>query len=570
MKKIRLFSAVLALILALLLMLSACGGGAGGAETTGGSENGDVTTADQADGETTAEASSGDGESGATTTEDIVTEGNDPPVSDPGDEPCGQIDEYGDELELNMTAVWSIKAHSDAQGVNCRVVQGGCTDGTYIYVALNDGQSKSDQSISAIRKYDIATKTLVATFENLKISHCNDMTYNPETNEILMVHNSPDRNHISVYDADSLEFKEMITVDLEIYSMAYDPYEQCYWAGISYGYTFAKLDFNFRQVGDIYEGEVTNNTKQGMDIDSKYIYFLQYNKNCIVVYNKAGEFVRKIDLPKQDKEPENICHIGEDFYIGYYEGGGGTMYYVTLGEAEPAPFSVTMEEMLTFSSYTDGKGNTMKMAQGMCTDGTYLYIAQNNSDAQTSIIRKIDPKTGTTVQIFEGIEAGLTNDLLYNPNTNQIIAVHNGQTPKCVSVYNANTLAFVKKVTLEMSIFAMAYDSVKNCYYAGVSSTYHYAPLNTDFQRVGATMECPSLGNKKQGMYCDGKYFMMIMSESNTLAFYETDGTFITTLALPVTANAAQDLCKIGDTYYIIYATSSGGILYRATLTENR
>ena len=85
-----------------------------------------------------------------------------------------------------MTEIFKISDHTDSNNVHCRVVQGGCTDdGTYYYVALNNND-KTEASINAILKYEIATGELVKVFENVKTSHCNDLTYNPETNEMTL------------------------------------------------------------------------------------------------------------------------------------------------------------------------------------------------------------------------------------------------------------------------------------------------------------------------------------------------------------------------------------------------
>jgi hypothetical protein len=62
----------------------------------------------------------------------------------------------------------------------------------------------------------------------------------------------------------------------------------------------------------------------------------------------------------------------------------------------------------------------------------------------------------------------------------------------------------------------------------------------------------------------------MIMSKSNNLGVYTLDGTSLGTVKLPVSDNAAQDLCHIGNTYYIVYLDANGGgILYTATITYN-
>lgn len=498
-----------------------------------------------------------------TTAPEVTTE-PEPDIPEPSD----LIDRY-DEVALTMTKVWDLANYVDSNSVNCRIIQGGCTDGTYLFVAFNDGKSSSSDSISAIRKYNIETKTLVNTYENLKISHCNDITYNPVTNELLMVHNSPDREHVSIYDADTMTFKRMITLEnLEIYSMAYDPYEQCYWVGISRCYKFAKLDFNFKQIGETYEGVETGYTKQGMDIDSKYIYFLQYGTNCIMVYDKKGNFVEKLLLPKASNEPENICHIGDDFYVAYLESSkGGTMYLVEITEKLPDPVEVEMESFMTLPSYTDAAGTVYAMPQGVCSDGTYLYVAFNKDGK--SVIRKIDPSTKTVVGTYEGLSAGLTNDLVYNPKTDRILAVYNGNERKKVAVYDADTLSLVETVTLSRDIYAMTYCEKENCYFVGLSGGYTYAKLNASFEMVGGEITGPDLGNTKQGMYCDGTYFYMVMSKSNAIAAYRvSDGAFVGCVALPETENAAQSLCKIGDTFYVVYHASEGGaIIYTAEIT---
>lgn len=552
MKKHNRWVAWMSLLFAMLLCLSACSG-----QTTG-------------NGETDAGGTTGapNVESSDNTTDGDESDAQIPSAFD-DPEPSDHI-EADNEITLNMSAFATIETFYDANDVHCRIVQGGCTDGEFLYVAINDGQSKNPDSISAIRKFDISTGKLLATFEGLEIAHCNDMTYNPETSEILMIHNSPERNIVSVYDADSLEFKHEITLDLEIYSMAYDPYEECYWVGISYGFTFAKLDFDFQQIGEIYEGYESGYTKQGMDIDSKYIYFLQYKENCIQVYDKSGAHVRQIDLPKTSHEPENICHIGDTFYISYLESKGGTVYRTTFTEDAGVSIDVEMSKLMTFETYTDDDGMLYETSQGMCTDGEYLYVALNNDKSANyrSIIYKIDPKSKEIVATHEGIKAGLTNDLVYNPDTDEIIAVHNGNTRSIISIYDADTLAFVKDVTLYTDIYAMAYDSVQHCYWIGISGGYDFARLDADFKKIGTVYPGQNVGNKKQGMDCDGENLYFTLSDVNHLAVYRTDGTYLGVVALPVASDYVQDICRVGDTYYIVYNVSSaGGAIYTATVT---
>ena len=163
------------------------------------------------------------------------------------------------------------------------------------------------------------------------------MTYNSLTDEIIIVHNSPDRKNISVYDAKTFTYKKTIELEVEIGTIAFDPYEECYWIGLSAGYSFAKFDLNFKQISEAFEGYNSGRTRQSFDVDSKYIYYLQYNANSIVVMDKQGNFVKDVILTdRPNNEAENICHIGDVFYIGYYNKnqaksvGGGFIYKSTI------------------------------------------------------------------------------------------------------------------------------------------------------------------------------------------------------------------------------------------------
>ena len=88
----------------------------------------------------------------------------------------------------------------------------------------------------------------------------------------------------------------------------------------------------FKKPSKIIRGYSNGFTKQGVDADDKYLYFVLYNKNCIAVYTKDGGYVRQIDLPVTAGEPENICHVGDTFYIVYNNPtwSGGIVYETVI------------------------------------------------------------------------------------------------------------------------------------------------------------------------------------------------------------------------------------------------
>ena len=477
------------------------------------------------------------------------------------------------EQSLALTSQFTISDFTGEDENYYYIVQGGCTDGTYYYVALTNNMKNTDIEISAILKYDLKTGELVAKYEGKEISHCNDMTINTDTGELIAVHNTPktELRNISIFDLNTLEFKEKKTLDLEIYAMSYDPYEKCYWVGISYGYNFAKLDLDFKQIGETYIGEVTGYVKQGIDVDSEYIYFLQHNSSTVMVYDKAGNYVTRLAITGSSHEPENIFHIEDNFYIGYFGGSrGGALYkakFVTLYKKD---VSVEMSNKFNISTYVDSNNNKCSVPQGSCTDGKHIYIAMNNNVKSNYVtaISKVDISTGNIIATTDGFNTGITNDLTYNSKTNQIIAVHNTPSPNIISIIDADTMTVVERKTLAFDIYGLAYDETSDCYFAGISNGYNFVRLDADFNQFGDAFIGQSLNYTKQGMDCDGEYIYFALSAQNSVAIYNTNGNFVNVVLLPESQNSAQSICHIDGRFYIgYYDTSGGGIFYDCVFT---
>ena len=77
------------------------------------------------------------------------------------------------------------------------VVQGGCTDGKYIYACLEDQKPYSgdpdyyhntQNHTTVIYKWSIETGKTVAKSEPLSLDHANDMAYDSKTNELIVAH----------------------------------------------------------------------------------------------------------------------------------------------------------------------------------------------------------------------------------------------------------------------------------------------------------------------------------------------------------------------------------------------
>lgn len=219
--------------------------------------------------------------------------------------------------------------------------QGSCTDGTYIYLIIENtnvsepGGYSENSHYSKIVKIDSATMETVMISEPLLIDHGNDVAYNSKTGMLVVSHNTPNYKSLSFVNPETLELVKTIEDnELAMYGIDYNAKLDKYVVGISGGYNFAILDSDLH-LEQIFTGKNTFATKQGITCDDSYIYFLQYKDNLIVIYDWDGNFVRKISVRGVPSEPEGIFIINGTFYISaYYGGNAGTQLYVVSFEAD--------------------------------------------------------------------------------------------------------------------------------------------------------------------------------------------------------------------------------------------
>lgn len=206
------------------------------------------------------------------------------------------------------------------------VMQGGTTDGKYLYYCLENQMLEAHESY--ILKVDPKTGKIVKRSASLQLDHSNDMTYNAKLNQLLVVHNAPNRRLVSFVDADTLEKVNTIKLDYEIFCMAYNERRDEYCIGISGGQTFAVVDAEFKLLRRYNIGAGTGYTTQGMTCDENYLYFAQSGANVVVVYDWEGNQIDIVPIEFTNLETENISVIGNDVYIGFYTGraGGGCVY----------------------------------------------------------------------------------------------------------------------------------------------------------------------------------------------------------------------------------------------------
>lgn len=210
------------------------------------------------------------------------------------------------------------------------VMQGGCSDGKYMYLILEYNEAKTD----VITKVDMTTWEIVKQSEPLLLHHGNGMGYNSKTNKILVSHNSGAVKDVSIVNPNTLKIEETFSLKYGIYGIAYNEKRDCYVVGISGESAFAVLDSNFVELG-YYEGHQLGLANQSVSCDDNYIYVgnsgvgTNPGMEVVKIYNWMGEYqgIFRVDSVS---EQEAFIPINGKNYITFFTGNGGRVYEINI------------------------------------------------------------------------------------------------------------------------------------------------------------------------------------------------------------------------------------------------
>ncbi len=180
------------------------------------------------------------------------------------------------------------------------VLQGSCSDGTYAYyVMINKNNDKA-----RILKASLSNNETVKYSAAMNLGHGNDITYNSDTNRLVVVHYSPKPYRVSVVNPVSLEEEYNMDIDIPeelegassktlksikgFTAIAYNAERQQYVLRIKSSHNYVLLDANMKPIKYVKVNKYNKDTNQGIDADSNYIYDLQSCsgvRNTITVYD---------------------------------------------------------------------------------------------------------------------------------------------------------------------------------------------------------------------------------------------------------------------------------------------
>ena len=206
---------------------------------------------------------------------------------------------------------------------NFRVSQGAATDGKYAYVAMKDGSGSEE--VDKIVKIDMETWSVVATSETFPLDHANDMTYDPELGQLIVVNML--NNAISFIDAETLTLVKQMTLPFGTWATGYVEGAARY-AFLAYGTPSGLVitDRNFNPIFSAPHADSTGYIGQGMDADSRFAYVplspnSGKNDNVIQIYDiTTGEFLGRISVATK-MESESMFHVGDDYYMHFNSNG---------------------------------------------------------------------------------------------------------------------------------------------------------------------------------------------------------------------------------------------------------
>jgi hypothetical protein len=208
--------------------------------------------------------------------------------------------------------------------------------------------------------------------------------------------------------------------------------------------------------------------------------------------------------------------------------------------------------------------NEYATVQGACVDGDYAYFAFMQGSVCN--IAKFDAHTWEYIEKEKIVNMGHSNDMTYNSDKDYLVVANNAPYYDVITLIDPDTLAPIKDVKIDEEIYSIAYNAKHQCYVVGLSGTYDFALLDSDF-KVIEEYEGVKTGYTRQGCDCDDDYIYFVQSGGNNLlVVYDYDGKHVTDIPL-TDSDEVENIFHIGSTFYTsLYYY--GNTLYRIGFSD--
>lgn len=206
-------------------------------------------------------------------------------------------------------------------------------------------------------------------------------------------------------------------------------------------------------------------------------------------------------------------------------------------------------DMLLITSHIEGDAGVNQYAtvQGACADGEYAYFAF--MQGAVCNIAKFDAKTWEFLEKKQIINMGHSNDITYNSDKKYLVVVNNAPYYDVVTLINPDTLEPIKDVKIDEDVYSIAYNAKRKTYVVGLSGTYDFALLDSDF-KVTKKFKGVNTGYTRQGGDCDDDYIYFVQSGGNNLlVIYDYEGNLVDKIPMDDT-DEVENIFHIGNEYY--------------------
>lgn len=206
--------------------------------------------------------------------------------------------------------------------------------------------------------------------------------------------------------------------------------------------------------------------------------------------------------------------------------------------------------------------------QGACTDGTYAYTILENQKINRDAIWKMDLRDWSLVKAEYNLPLDHANDITYNPVLNQLIVANNKPNYTRLSFVDPDTLQVVGTRELPYKMYAISYEPTRDQYVIGVSGTYDFVILDSNFETV-AYHKGVDTGFTKQNVDSDENYVYFPQwkrgATGNVVMVYDWEGNYVNQIRVK-SYQEIESMFHTGDDWYIAFYDKRCSYIFEATL----
>ncbi len=219
-------------------------------------------------------------------------------------------------------------------------------------------------------------------------------------------------------------------------------------------------------------------------------------------------------------------------------------------------------------------GVTIKVGQGACTDGTYVYFVNRNSGDTKAIVYKYKMSNWTKAGETSTFNGGHCNDLVYDWVNKRVLCLKggtDGTLKEATVAINPSTMATSTGPNIPNGATAIDFNRTKNMFVHRYGSAL--TTRSETLAKVGSGKRTDGNSMTSQGMGSDEEYFYFPMSPKNgesynAILVYDWETVKFKRELRVSGSTESEGMFEWNGVYYMVYYESSNGsTLYKLNVT---